>query len=170
MQKVTVRKPSTGGRRSLHAEKDLTTLLMTQLLFWMLAAPDGHSKNFSIRVHPQGRYQLTPLHDVMSIWPVEGSGPNQFSMFKAKMAMAVLGKNKHYLFKDIQRRHFNSMAVKCFDRGDADAVVESVLSRAPHAIEAVGQRLPRGFPERLAESIFTGLQLSAVRLAAMAKA
>ncbi len=155
---------------SVQAENDLTTLLTTQLLFWMLAAPDGHAKNFSIRVLPQGRYQLTPLYDVMSIWPVEGNGPNQFSMFKAKMAMAVLGKNKHYLFKDIQRRHFNSMAVKCFDRGDADAVVESVLSRAPHAIEAVGQRLPRGFPVRLAESIFTGLQLSAVRLAAMARA
>ena len=67
----------------------------------MLAAPDGHAKNFSIRILPQGRYALTPLYDVMSIWPVEGNGPNQFSMFKAKMAMAVLGKNKHYHFKDI---------------------------------------------------------------------
>ncbi len=100
---------------SVQADKDLTKLLTAQLLFWLLAAPDGHAKNFNIRILPQGRYQLTPLYDVMSIWPVEGHRPNQFSMFKAKMAMAVLGRNKHYLFKDIQRRHFNHMTAKCFD-------------------------------------------------------
>jgi len=155
---------------SVQAEKDLTTLLTTQLLFWMLAAPDGHAKNFSLRILPLGRYALTPLYDVMSIWPVEGNGPNQFSMFKAKMAMAVLGKNKHYHFKDIQRRHFNHMAARCFNRSDAEAIVESVLARVPHAIEAVDQRLPKGFPELLSQSIFTGLRRAAERLAAMPKA
>ena len=152
---------------STQAEKDLTTLLTTQLLFWMLGAPDGHAKNFSIRILPQGRYALTPLYDVMSIWPVEGNGPNQFSMFKAKMAMAVLGKNKHYHFKDIQRRHFNHMAAKCIIR--KEAVLESVLERVPNVIEAVGQRLPAGFPELVALSIFTGLRRSAERLGAMPK-
>ena len=154
---------------SIQAEKDLTTLLTTQLLFWMLAAPDGHAKNFSIRVLPQGRYQLTPLYDVMSIWPVEGNGPNQFSMFKAKMAMAVLGKNKHYLFKDIQRRHFNNMAAKCFDRIDAEDVIGRVLEAAPKAIEAMGSRLPEGFPDWIAESVFKGLRQSAELLERMPK-
>ncbi len=84
---------------SIQAEKDLTTQLTTQLLFWMFAAPDGHAKNFSIRVHPQGQHRLTPLYDVVSIWPVEGNGPNQFSMFKAKMAMNIFEKNKHYQFR-----------------------------------------------------------------------
>lgn len=154
---------------SVQAEKDLTTLLTTQLLFWMLAAPDGHAKNFSIRVLPQGRYQLTPLYDVMSIWPVEGNGPNQFSMFKAKMAMAVLGKNKHYLFKDIQRRHFNNMAGKCFDRIDAEEVIERVLEATPIAIQAMKSKLPEGFPSRIAESIFEGLRISAGLLDRMPK-
>lgn len=95
---------------SIQAERDLTTLLTAQLLFWMLAAPDGHAKNFSLRILPMGRYALTPLYDVMSIWPIDGNGPNQFSMFKAKMAIAALGKNTHYHVKDIQRRHFNHMA------------------------------------------------------------
>ena len=146
---------------SIQAEQDLTTLLMTQLLFWMLAAPDGHAKNFSIRVLPQGRYQLTPLYDVMSIWPVEGNGPNQFSRFKAKMAMAVLGKNKHYLFKDIQRRHFNNMAGKCFDRIDAEKVIGQVLEATPIAIHAMKSKLPEGFPDWIAESVFNGLRVSA---------
>ncbi len=152
---------------SIQPEKDLSTLLTTQLLFWMLAAPDGHAKNFSIRILPQGRYALTPLYDVMSIWPVEGNGPNQFSMFKAKMAMAVLGKNKHYHFKDIQRRHFNHMAAKCFNRRDAESVLESVLQQVPAVIEAVSHRLPVGFPELLAQHIFKGLKRSSERLAAM---
>jgi serine/threonine-protein kinase HipA len=154
---------------SIQGEHDLTTLLTTQLLFWMLAAPDGHAKNFSIRVLPQGRYQLTKLYDVMSIWPVEGNGPNQFSMFKAKMAMAVLGKNKHYLFKDIQRRHFNSMAGKCFDRVDAEDVIGRVLAATPKAIEAMGSKLPQGFPDWIAESVFKGLRRSAELLERMPK-
>ena len=146
---------------SAQAEKDLTTLLTTQLLFWMLAAPDGHAKNFSIRVLPQGRYQLTPLYDVMSIWPVEGNGPNQFSMFKAKMAMAVLGKNKHYLFKDIQRRHFNNMAGKCFNRISAEGVIGRVLEATPRVIESMTTKLPKGFPNWIAESVFNGLRATA---------
>jgi serine/threonine-protein kinase HipA len=152
---------------SVQAEKDLTTLLTTQLLFWMLAAPDGHAKNFSIKVLPQGRYQLTPLYDVMSIWPVEGNGPNQFSMFKAKMAMAVLGKNKHYLLKDIQRRHFNNMAGKFFDRIDAEAVISRVIAATPIAIEAMKRKLPQGFPIWIAESVFDGLRRSSQLLEKM---
>lgn len=146
---------------SIQAEKDLTTLLTAQLLFWMLAAPDGHAKNFSLRVHPQGRFQLTPLYDVMSIWPVEGSGPGQFSMFKAKMAMAIQGKNKHYFFKDIQRRHFNHMAVKCFDRIGAEDVIDRILVSTPRVIDAMTTKLPKGFPVWMAESVFSGLRASA---------
>jgi serine/threonine-protein kinase HipA len=105
----------------------------------------------------------------MSIWPVEGNGPNQFSMFKAKMAMAILGKNKHYLFKDIQRRHFNSMAGKCFDRIDAEAVISRVIAATPIAIEAMKRKLPEGFPVWIAESVFDELRRSAQLLEKMPK-
>ena len=149
---------------SVQAEQDLATLLKTQVLFWMLAAPDGHAKNFSIRVLPQGRYSLTPLYDVMSIWPVEGNGASQFSRHKAKLAMALLGKNKHYHFKDVQRRHFNSTAAKCFQRPDAEDLIEQLLERTPTAIENVAKKLPLGFPAKVAESIFQGLRKSAEQL------
>jgi serine/threonine-protein kinase HipA len=155
---------------SVHSDKDLTTLLTAQLLFWLLGAPDGHAKNFSVRVFPLGRYALTPLYDVMSIWPLEGNGPNQFSIFKAEMAMAVLGGNKHYLFKDILRRHFNSMAAKHFLRVDAEDAIQRVLTTVPGAIDEVGRRSPHGFPEWIAESIFKGLQHSAELLEQMPKA
>lgn len=149
---------------SVQAEQDLATLLKTQVLFWMLAAPDGHAKNFSIRLLPQGRYALTPLYDVMSIWPVEGSGASQFPLHKAKLAMALLGKNKHYHFKDVQRRHFNSTAARCFQRPDAEELIGQVLERTPVAIDNIASKLPSGFPEKVAASIFQGLRRSAEQL------
>ena len=155
---------------SVQPEQDLAVLLKSQILFWMLAAPDGHAKNFSLRVLPEGRYALTPLYDVMSIWPVEGHSANQFSYFKAKLAMALLGKRKHYHFKDVQRRHFNSTAAKCFQRPDAEDLIEQVLERTPQAIAKVAAELPAGFPARAAESIFEGLRKAAERLARMPKA
>ena len=69
------------------------------------------------------------------------------------MTMAVLGKNKHYLFKDIQRRHFNSMAGKYFDRNDVKDVIVRVLEATPIAIETMKSKLPNGFLIWIAESV-----------------
>lgn len=151
--------------RSERARDDLGTLLMSQILFWALAAPDGHAKNFSLKLLPQGRYQMSPLYDVMSIWPVEGAGPNQFSRHRTKLAMALLGKNRHYLMKDIQRRHFNSTAARCFYGDDAEALMERLIAQTPQAIERVGARLPAGFPQQVSDAIFTGLRQSMAQLA-----
>lgn len=60
------------------AEADRQRFLTTQLLFWLLAAPDGRAKNFSIFIEPEGRYKLTPLYDILSAWPIVGDGPKQF--------------------------------------------------------------------------------------------
>ena len=85
------------------------------------------------------------------------------------MAMAVLGKNKHYLFKDIQRRHFTNMAVKCFDRIDAEDVIRSVLEATPSAIKNMRSKFSNGFPIWIAESVFDGLRRSSELLEKMPK-
>ncbi|MGO4330217.1 type II toxin-antitoxin system HipA family toxin [Cupriavidus sp. 2TAF22] len=154
-------------RQSVNADADLETFLATQILFWMLAAPDGHAKNFSIRLLPGGRYRLTPLYDVMSIWPVVGNGANQWSWHKAKLAMAVAGKNRHYLFKDVQRRHFNAMAAKCFHGPDAEPIIGRLLAQTPAVIVQVNAALPAGFPQKVADAILGGLEASARLLAGM---
>ncbi|WP_291013458.1 type II toxin-antitoxin system HipA family toxin [Hydrogenophaga sp.] len=150
---------------SVNAQDDLKNFLKTQLIFWMMAAPDGHAKNFSLRILPRGRYALTPLYDVMSIWTVEGNGANQFSWHKAKLAMALQGKNRHYHFKDIQRRHFNATAKKFFQRDSAEDVIEEVLQGLEPAIAAVTARLPAGYPEKVATPIFAGLRRTAKLIA-----
>nr|MBP6338998.1 HipA domain-containing protein [Vitreoscilla sp.] len=77
-------------QQSVAAEHDLRTLMAAQILFWMLRAPDGHAKNFSIQLQAgqAGRFRLTPLYDVMSAYPVIGNGPNQWAARDVKLAMA----------------------------------------------------------------------------------
>ena len=43
--------------------------LRAQVAYWLLAATDGHAKNFSVSLGPAGRFALTPLYDVMSLQP-----------------------------------------------------------------------------------------------------
>ncbi|CAG9170697.1 Serine/threonine-protein kinase toxin HipA [Cupriavidus laharis] len=154
-------------RNSESAMQDLETLFSAQLLFWLLAAPDGHAKNFSIRLLAGGRYRMTPLYDVMSVWPVIGDGPNQFSWHRAELAMAVAGKSRHYALRDIQRRHFNAMASRCFLGANAEQVIGRIIARTPAVIDTVGAMLPAGFPQRVADTILNGLRASAERLAGM---
>ncbi|WP_310461456.1 type II toxin-antitoxin system HipA family toxin [Sphaerotilus sp.] len=154
-------------RQSDESARDIETLLTAQLLFWLLAAPDGHAKNFSLHLLPGGRYRLAPLYDVMSIWPVEGAGPNQWSWHKARLAMAVVGKRRHYHFKEVQRRHFNAMAQHCGHGRDAEAVIERVLAATADVVDRVGARLPIGFSARVFESVTQGLVRTAAALRRM---
>ncbi|MFM0483993.1 type II toxin-antitoxin system HipA family toxin [Paraburkholderia strydomiana] len=154
-------------QQSVTAAQDIETLLASQILFWMLAAPDGHAKNFSIRLLAGGQYRLTPLYDVMSIWPVEGNGPNQWSWFKARLAMGMWSRSKHDAFRDVQRRHFNTMALKCSYGASAEPLIERLIGQTPNVIEQVSAELPERFPGKVAERIFKGLRNSATKLAKM---
>ena len=153
-------------KQSTHAADDLRTFFSAQLLFWMMTAPDGHAKNFSIRLLANGLYRLTPLYDVMSTLPAMGSGPNQFDGHKAKLAMAVSGKNRHYLVKAIQRRHFNATAQQCLGV-NAEPLIADVLAKTPHVVRQMYEALPAGFPEHVAERVLAGLAEAAKRLEAM---
>jgi serine/threonine-protein kinase HipA len=154
-------------RQSVDAHQDLGTLLKAQILFWMLGAPDGHAKNFSISLLPLGRYKLAPLYDVMSIWPVEGNGAHQVSKHRLKMAMALLGKNRHYRFKEILRRHFNATALRCQYGADAEDLIEQVLAATPGVIERVSARLPEDFPASVSNRVLGRLEEAAKALARM---
>ena len=72
------------------------SFLKAQIVFWLLAAPDGHAKNFSLFHERGGRYPLTPFYDVLSAWPSGGRSAGKIPRQKLKMAMAVEGKNRHY--------------------------------------------------------------------------
>ena len=146
-------------------DEDLASLLRAQLIFWMLAATDGHAKNLSIRLLAQGRYRLTPLYDVLSAWPVTGAGPNQIHPKKLKLAMALRGTDKHYRIDPTDRRHFNETARRCGLGKDMEAIIDDVVERTPRVIDDVGAKLPKNFPMRLFEVITKGAARAAIQLA-----
>jgi serine/threonine-protein kinase HipA len=133
----------------------------------MLRAPDGHAKNFSIHLLPGGRYRLTPLYDLMSAYPVMGNGPNQWSPRELKLAMALVGKNRHFEAERIQRRHFNSTARR-FGYGEtAEPLLQALIERTPSAIDQVQRALPAGFSQEVADKVLSGLLGAARTLEAM---
>lgn len=156
-------------QQSQQAANDMRTLLASQLLFWMLRTPDGHAKNFSIQLLAGAdRFKLTPIYDVMSAYPVIGSGPNQWADQDIKMAMALLGKNRHYRASSIMRRHFNSTAKKVGYGESAEPLLLEFIARTPAVIAKVGGELPAGFSQKVADKIFGGLLDAASALERMA--
>lgn len=142
---------------------DAANFVKTQMLFWALAATDGHAKNFSFFLYPRSSYRLTPLYDVLSAWPIIGHGSRQLAYQKAELAMAVLGKNTHYELAGIRRRHWDNVA-QLAGLKDATAIVASIVQAAPSVIAEVQHRLPKGFPPLVADKIFTGMTQSLARL------
>lgn len=154
-------------RGSQAAEVDRRYFLMVQLIFWLLAAPDGHAKNFSVFLEPEGRFRMTPFYDVMSAWPVTGPGPNKFDRKRLELAMAVSGKNKRYRIDGIQRRHWNEVAKRNAMGANFEPVIQQVLAAVPNVIERVAADLPKDFPFQVSELILDGMVGQANRLAAM---
>jgi serine/threonine-protein kinase HipA len=156
-------------QQSLDAERDLRTLMASQILFWMLRAPDGHAKNFSIQLQAgaAGRFRLTPMYDVMSAYPVLGAGPNHWDAHDLKLAMALLGKNRHYHMHTIQRRHFNSTAKKVGFGENAESLIQELVARTPDVIAKVQAELPQGFSQEVADKVLEGLQSAALALEGM---
>jgi len=156
---------------SMTRDQDRRIFFQAQVLFWMLCATDGHAKNFSLFIRPGGRYQLAPLYDVLSAYPVLGEGPSKISPRKAKLAMAVRTRNAHWKVKDILRRHWLELGTRhgvvTADGRPAQAVVDDLVARTPAVLTQVRAQLPPGFPAKLANSILAGVQRAAVQLAAV---
>jgi serine/threonine-protein kinase HipA len=144
------------------AAVDQTTFVLAQLAFWLLAATDGHGKNFSLFAHAGGSYRLTPLYDVLSAWPIIGNAHNQLPFKKAKLAMAIPGKNPHYRIAEVLARHWQALALKAGVRGLWDRIQEFV-EIAPGAIDRLRETLPQNFPERVYTTIRAGVHSQAQR-------
>ena len=154
---------------STDAKRDIGTLFKAQLLFYLLAAIDGHAKNFSIRILAGGQYQLTPLYDMLSAWPVIGKRANEIPYEKAKLAMALPGERPRYNLATIQRRHFEALGKKLGIGAETGNVIDEMLAKTSTVIADVQRKLPRGFPRGLAGRIFDGMTRAAKLLGAQGK-
>jgi len=143
--------------QSIDSRNDRELFFKAQILFWLLAAIDGHAKNFSVFIEPEGRYRLTPLYDIMSAYPLLDK--RQLERKKIKMAMALIGKNRHYHWDKIQPRHFISTAkVVGFNEKKAAAILTEMMAKVDQVIDDVGVQVPDDFPDKIVTSILTGMR------------
>ena len=144
-------------------DADRETFFRSQVLFWLLQATDGHAKNFSVFLLSGGGFRLTPLYDILSTAPLTASG--SLAERRVKMAMGLLGKNKHYRFHDIEPRHFLATArATGFPENQARQALSDLAQKTPGVIKAARAALPPDFPTEIAEPILTGLASRASRL------
>jgi serine/threonine-protein kinase HipA len=133
--------------------EDRLNFMKAQVVFWLLAAIDGHAKNFSIFLTPGG-YRLTPLYDVMSAAPYP-----EFPIQKVKLAMA-LGNKGYYRLSQIQLRHFYQTGQKAgLHEQDMVSIFSDLVARMEGAITKAGALAAEaGMPDSTAAPILTGVR------------
>jgi serine/threonine-protein kinase HipA len=136
--------------------EDQRTLLKAAIAFWLLGATDGHAKNFSVFLLPGGRFQMTPLYDVISAQPSADAKQIRHNQFR--LAMAV-GDNRHYIMKTIAARHFIQTANRAgIGEGVVISIFDELRGTAERAIDREAAKLPKGYPMEVAESIISGMK------------
>jgi len=141
---------------SASPDADREQFLLAHLAFWLLAATDGHAKNFSVFLNAGDSYRMTPLYDVLSAWPIIGHGANSLSPQKARLAMGLRAKSIHYGLRDIRARHYREMAEKSGVPTVWDKM-QALIRNVPQSLEVVEERLASDFPRILWERISNGM-------------
>jgi serine/threonine-protein kinase HipA len=100
---------------SREPNEDINTFVDALAFGWIVAATDGHAKNYSLLIGAEGKVRLAPLYDVASALPDRG-----LSMQKLTLAMKIGGK---YRVGDIGPYQFRKLAA------DLELDEEEVLVR-----------------------------------------
>ncbi len=135
-------------------EDHRAAFVLAQFAFWLLAATDGHAKNFSIQHRRGGRFGLTPLYDVLSAWPIIGNGANHIPYQRAKLAMGVKATNLHDRLRDIQPRHWHRLATMAAPLTWSRML--AMVNGLDAALNTVERELPEHFPHEVWQSVSAG--------------
>ena len=153
---------------SSESTKDKQTFFAVQVIYWLLFATDGHAKNYSIKHTSRDCYEMTPIYDVLSIFPILGPKQDQIARRKAKLAMAVRGSNNYYELDRIMKRHFVAQAGSVgIAKDEAIKIIDGIILATPLVIKDVYSLLPKGFNKSLADSILQGMRTQAMKLEKM---
>jgi serine/threonine-protein kinase HipA len=151
-----------GSANPIH---DRDVFYCSQVLFWLLAHHDGHAKNFSVFIEPEGKYRLTPLYDIQSTYP--GMAQNQFDAQNLKMAMPLKSKTSPAHWHQVKREDFLETAKAVnYSVERAEAILDDMLRRVDSVINQVSASLPQAFPKNISEPIFDGMRFMKNKLAA----
>ena len=146
-------------------EQDRYLFMKSQVLFWLLAATDGHAKNFSIFIESEGGFRLTPFYDILSMYPAFGG--RGLHPRNAKLAMGLTAiKGKEYAIEQIFPYHFYQTAKAVgFEQEQMERIIGEFTDNLEAVISRVRAQLPDTFPTQIADSILNGLSAKARRFA-----
>ncbi|MCE9680466.1 type II toxin-antitoxin system HipA family toxin [Shewanella sp. AS1] len=149
---------------SSNADRDRHDFMKAQVLFWLLGAIDGHAKNFSVFIEAGGGYRLTPLYDILSIYPALGG--KGLNIRDAKLAMSLkASKGKKAQLDKIFPRHFMQTAKAVgFDTDAMANIMIEMADKVDFVIMQVKAELPEDFPVHIRDTILEGLKARAARL------
>lgn len=149
---------------SVDPAQDRYSFMNTQVLFWLLAATDGHAKNFSLFIESEGRYRLTPYYDIFSMYPAIGG--RGIDRKEAKLAIGLAGsRGKKYAIEQIFPRHFFQTAQAVgFARESMENILTEFAQSKDAVVEKVRSQLPADFPASICDAIIEGMQARARRL------
>jgi len=145
------------------AAEDIDRFIEALALNWVLGAPDGHAKNYSVLI-AAGQVRLAPLYDLVSLLPY----PEEEIPRKIKLAMKMGGE---YRVGYVMRRHWRRLA----EDNDLDPVrvvarvmyVASAAAEAVHLVVAAetSQGLDPEFGKRFEAAVATNAQSCLAALA-----
>jgi len=136
---------------------DIRLFVLAQLAGWLLAAPDGHAKNYSVFLKRDG-YTLTPLYDVLSGWPVIGQGANELAEQDVELAMGL--RRRTTLERKLRRIatvHWKALADQSAVPGMFQ-MMEQLVDRADKSFDKLATSLPPDFPQLVWERIEQGVR------------
>ncbi len=132
---------------SASPDADRQGFLRAQIVFWLLAAIDGHAKNYSLRLLPRGRFRLAPFYDMVSVQPALTGG--ELPEDEAVMSLAA-GNAGIRGVAHIEPEHFveSGRAAGVPKRAVRGLFADLVEGRAG-AFDTVRASLPENFPPAL---------------------
>lgn len=152
-------------RAGTEPDNDVALFLLAQLMNWVLGNTDAHGKNFSIFLLPGGRHAMTPLYDVISLWPVVGDAPSQLRQKQMRLALALRARRTLRKLDDIHGSDWAFAARRSGVTGLEEMMVR-LMEAVPAALDRLAAHLPEGFPPRLLERMLPVIRQRAATAAA----
>lgn len=132
-------------------EDDRRAVFSALVLFWLMGATDGHAKNFSIFLLPDGGSRLAPLYDVLSAQPMVDR--NQIRHTRFRLAMSF-GTSRQVKIRQIRHHHIIETAKAAgISPQTADRWIAAICDQANAALDRVTAVLPPDFPDHIHASV-----------------
>ncbi len=123
--------------------RDQALFFKSQVVFWLVGATDGHAKNFSLFLRPEGRFELTPFYDVLTSQPSFDAGQIPLRAFRLAMSVGV---SVRYRILGLHGRHFVESG-KAAGLGPAliRRVLDEIMEQATTAPDEARSAMPVDF-------------------------